>query len=345
MCAETRAASALQGVAAEPGVAEPDAILVANHVRKSFGGLVAVDVDHLEVQRGVITALIGPNGAGKTTFFNVVTGFDRADAGRRVFEGRSIGRVPPHAVARRGLVRTFQLTKALGKMSVMDNMKLGAVAQRGEHFAAALVPPLWRAQEREIQARAESLLERFNLIHMRQEYAATLSGGQRKLLEMARALMVHPKMLMLDEPVSSQDISIRAQILNILKDLQAEYGLGCVFISHDLATVRFMADDVIVMYLGRVIEKGTAQAICSTPAHPYTKALLAAALPPNPDAPQPELPPQGEIPSPLEPPSGCPYHTRCPLKFERCETVRPPMFAAPHGGVAACHLLDPDVRQ
>ncbi len=115
---------------------------------------------------------------------------------------------------------------------------------------------------------------------------------------------------MLDEPVSSQDISIRAQILNILKDLQDEYGLGCVFISHDLATVRFMAHDVVVMYLGRVIERGTAEAICTRPGHPYTKAMLAAALPPDPDAPEPELPPQGELPSPLDPPSGCPYHTR-----------------------------------
>jgi oligopeptide/dipeptide ABC transporter ATP-binding protein len=171
------------------------------------------------------------------------------------------------------------------------------------------------------------------------------SGGQRQRIAIARAIASKPKVLMLDEPVSSQDISIRAQILNILKDLQEEYGLGCVFISHDLATVRFMADDVIVMYLGRVIERGSAAAICTTPSHPYTKALLAAALPPNPDAPQPELPPQGELPSPLDPPPGCTYHTRCPLRFDRCDKVRPAMFPTPHGGMAACHLLDPELNK
>src|SRR5690606_20801619 len=171
-----------------------------------------------------------------------------------------------------------------------------------------------------------------------------VSGGQRQRIAIARAIASKPHVLMLDEPVSSQDISIRAQILNVLKDLQAEYGLGCVFISHDLATVRFMADDVIVMYLGRVIERGIASAICTTPSHPYTKALLAAALPPDPDAPPAELPPQGEMPSPLDPPSGCPYHTRCPLRFERCDQERPAMHPTPHGGAAACHLLDPGRR-
>ena len=148
---------------------------------------------------------------------------------------------------------------------------------------------------------------------------------------------------MLDEPVSSQDISIRAQILNILKDLQDEYGLGCVFISHDLATVRFMAHDVIVMYLGRVIERGTAEAICTKPSHPYTKALLAAALPPDPDALPPELPPRGEIPSPLDPPVGLRLsHPLSRSRWTCADKCGPPCCPRLMGVPAACHLLDPE---
>ena len=160
-------------------------------VRRRFGGLIAVDVDHLEVQRGAITALIGPNGAGKTTFFNLLTGFDKPDEGRwQLRRARTSPASPAHQVARLGMVRTFQLTKSLARLSVIENMKLGATGQRGERFFASLVRPLWKAQEADIEARAEDLLVRFKLDHMRDEFAGSLSGGQRKLLEMARALMV-----------------------------------------------------------------------------------------------------------------------------------------------------------
>jgi oligopeptide/dipeptide ABC transporter ATP-binding protein len=168
------------------------------------------------------------------------------------------------------------------------------------------------------------------------------SGGQRQRIAIARAIASRPALLMLDEPVSSQDISIRAQILNLLKDLKDEYGLGCLFISHDLATIRFMCDEVVVIYLGRIVERGPSEQVCNAPGHPYTKALLAAALVPDPDAPPPDLPPRGELPSPLDPPGGCPYHTRCPLVMEHCRNVRPEML--PYGaGAAACHLLDPAI--
>ena len=150
----------------------------------------------------VITALIGPNGAGKTTLFNLLTGFDRPDSGSVLFDGRDIERMRSHVRARKGLVRTFQLTKALTKLSVLENMKLGAKGQVGEGFARSLVPPLWRVQERAIEERAMELLERFSLAHMASEYAGTLSGGQRKLLEMARALNVPAGVVMLDEPVA-----------------------------------------------------------------------------------------------------------------------------------------------
>src|SRR5690606_5281045 len=188
-------------------------ILIVDGVRRSFGGLTAVDVEHLEIQRGVITALIGPNGAGKTTFFNLMTGFDRPDAGSWSFDGRNLARVPSHKAARNGMVRTFQLTKALTRLTVIENMKLGAGEQTGESFLAALLPTRWRSQETEIEARAEELLQRFKLDHMRDEYAGTLSGGQRKLLEMARSLMLDPQLVMLDEPMAGVNPALTQSLL------------------------------------------------------------------------------------------------------------------------------------
>src|SRR5688572_518014 len=154
-------ASAIASVEAVPGVAKPDPILVVDDVRRTFGGLIAVDVAHVEVQRGMITALIGPNGAGKTTFFNLLTGFDKPDQGRWQFDGASMEGMAAHKVARKGMVRTFQLTKALARLPVIENMKLGATGQSGESFGRALIPSLWRSQETDIERRADALLERF----------------------------------------------------------------------------------------------------------------------------------------------------------------------------------------
>ena len=151
--------------AQEPGVAKPDPILSVEGLSRRFGGLVAVDVGHMEVQRGAITALIGPNGAGKTTLFNLLTGFDQPDEGSWTFAGRDLSGVAAHKVAHHGMVRTFQLTKSLALLTVMENMKLGATRQRGERFWMALARPLWRAQEREVEARADVLLE-LSLIHI-----------------------------------------------------------------------------------------------------------------------------------------------------------------------------------
>jgi neutral amino acid transport system ATP-binding protein len=259
------AKAAFSGVAAEPGVAKPDPILIADDVRRRFGGLTAVNVEHLEVQRGAITALIGPNGAGKTTFFNLLTGFDRADSGRWRFEGRDLVGVPAHQVARHGMVRTFQLTKSLARLTVLDNLKLGAVGQRGEGFFASLVRPLWKAQEAEIEARAEELLRHFNLDHMRDEYASSLSGGQRKLLEMARALMVQPTMVMLDEPMAGVNPALTQSLLGHVKQLR-EDGMTVMFVEHDMDVVHDISDWVIVMSEGRVIAEGTPEQVSSNDA-------------------------------------------------------------------------------
>ena len=162
--------------------AEP--ILVADDVRRTFGGLVAVDVEHFEVPAGEIVALIGPNGAGKTTFFNLLTGFERADSGTWSFEGANLSGKSAYRIARAGMVRTFQIPQALARLSVLDNVKLAAPRQRGEHFFVALARPAWRAQDRDVEARALETLEWVGLGAMSDEYAGTLSGGQRKLLEL-----------------------------------------------------------------------------------------------------------------------------------------------------------------
>ncbi len=250
----------LSGVPRSPGVPKPDPVLIAEGIVRTFGGLSAVDVEHLEIQRGTITGLIGPNGAGKTTLFNLLTGFDKPDAGRWSFDGRDIGRLPAHKVARAGMVRTFQLTKALAKLRVIDNMLLGSGGQTGERFLPALITPLWRDQERAGTARAEDLLERFNLAHMRNEFAGELSGGQRKLLEMARALMASPRLLMLDEPMAGVNPALTQALLGHVKDLRDE-GLTIIFVEHDMDVVRDISDWVVVMAEGSIVAEGPHSAV------------------------------------------------------------------------------------
>ncbi|MCH1490385.1 MAG: ABC transporter ATP-binding protein [Ilumatobacteraceae bacterium] len=253
------------GVPYEPGAAKNDPILVADNVRRAFGGLVAVDVEHLEVQRGAITALIGPNGAGKTTFFNLLTNFDEPDTGDRLFEGNDLSGVSAYKVANLGMVRTFQLTKSLSKMTVIDNMRLGGTEQAGESFFRALLPFLWRRQEAEITERADALLERFKLSHMRDEFAGTLSGGQRKLLEMARALMVRPNIVMLDEPMAGVNPALKQSLLDHVKGLRDE-GMTVLFVEHDMDMVQEISDWVVVMAEGRIIAEGPPESISSNQA-------------------------------------------------------------------------------
>jgi len=258
-------AAPVTGVAPEPGVAKPDPILSVSGLRKSFGGLVAVHVDHLECQRGTITGLIGPNGAGKTTMFNLLTGFDRADAGTWSFDGSQLEGMLAYQIPRTGLVRTFQLTKALAKMTVLDNMTLAATTQRGERLRECLVRPLWRQQEREIEARADALLERFNLAQMRTEYAGTLSGGQRKLLEMARALMVEPRMLLLDEPTAGVNPALLQSIFDHVRELRDD-GMTVMFVEHAMDVVMGISDWVVCMVEGQVIAEGPPASIATNDA-------------------------------------------------------------------------------
>jgi neutral amino acid transport system ATP-binding protein len=258
-----RTSPGLTGVAPLPGVPKPDPILVIDGVERSFGGLQAVAVEHLEIPRRAITALIGPNGAGKTTLFNLLTGFDRAGAGVWRFDGSALQGRRAHEVARAGMVRTFQLTKALSRLSVLDNMLLAAPRQRGEHLAGALLGG-WRAQEATNRAEAEGLLERFGLAPLRRQFAGTLSGGQRKLLEMARALMAHPRLLMLDEPMAGVNPALRRALLDHIEGIR-QLGATVVFIEHDMDVVMGSSDWVVVMSQGRVIAEGPPAAVGANP--------------------------------------------------------------------------------
>lgn len=248
-----------------PGVKKVDPILVADNVTRTFGGMTAVDVDHVEIPRGAITALIGPNGAGKTTFFNLLTGFDKPNTGTWVFDGQNLAGVPAYKVSRRGMVRTFQLTKALALLSVLENMRLGATKQGGEHFFTALLSPLWRKREADITARAMDLLARFKLDTKADDYAASLSGGQRKLLEMARALMTEPRLVMLDEPMAGVNPALTQSLLGHILDLKTT-GMTVLFVEHDMHMVRTIADWVIVMAEGKIVAEGYPDVVMDDPA-------------------------------------------------------------------------------
>ncbi|KOS53742.1 ATP-binding cassette domain-containing protein [Rhodococcus rhodochrous] len=252
-------------VAREPGAAKPDPVLVVDRLSRTFGGLRAVDVAHLEIQRGCITGLIGPNGAGKTTLFNLLTGFDRPDTGTWSMDGASLGRLHPHQLARRGIVRTFQLTKALSKMTVLDNVRLGARGQRGERMLAALLPWTWHRQERAVTERAHEMLARFALDTKADDLAGSLSGGQRKLLEMARALMTDPAVVMLDEPMAGVNPALTQTLLGHIKTLRDD-GTTVVFVEHDMDVIRDISDWVVVMAQGSVIAEAPPEQLSSNPA-------------------------------------------------------------------------------
>jgi len=248
-----------------PGAKKKDPIVVAHGVSRQFGGLTAVDVDLLEIPRGAITALIGPNGAGKTTFFNLLTGFDKPNTGTWNFGGKNLAGMPAFRVARLGMIRTFQLTKALGGMTVIENMRLGAGRQSGENIFTAVFKPLWRGREDEITAKAMDLLARFKLDSKADDYASSLSGGQRKLLEMARALMSEPELVMLDEPMAGVNPALTQSLLHHILDLKTQ-GMTVLFVEHDMHMVNEIADWVVVMAEGRIVAEGPPSTVMSDPA-------------------------------------------------------------------------------
>jgi neutral amino acid transport system ATP-binding protein len=227
------------------------ALLEIEEVVKRFGGIRAVDGATLDVREGSITALIGPNGAGKTTLFNVVTGFYHGDRGSVRFDGDRVFGEPPYELARKGMVRTFQITKALAAMPVIDNMMLAAPNQPGERIRNLFVrPAAVRSREKEVREQAMELLELFNLTDLADDYAGTLSGGQRKLLELARALMTQPRLLLLDEPMAGINPTLGGRLLDHMQMLRRERGVTFLFIEHDMEVVMNHSDRVVVIAEG-----------------------------------------------------------------------------------------------
>jgi neutral amino acid transport system ATP-binding protein len=231
-------------------------LLEVREVVRTFGGLRAVDGASLDVETGSVTALIGPNGAGKSTLFNVISGFLSAERGTVQFEGRGIERSPPHRIAQRGLVRTFQVPRTLTRMSVVDNVLVAATQHPGERLNG-LVSRGSRERERRARERAAELLELFRLDQHANDYAGVLSGGQRKLLDFARVLMAEPRLVLLDEPMAGVNPTLGRQLVEHVLRLRAEQGMTFLFVEHDLDIVMEASDRVIVMNEGRVIASGT----------------------------------------------------------------------------------------
>ena len=248
-----------------PGVKKVDPILIADGVTKRYGGLQAIDVAHVEIPRNAIVALIGPNGAGKTTLFNILTGFETADSGSWSYDGKALNGKAPHLLPKLGMVRTFQLTKVLGLLTVMENMKLASLKQTGERLLASFFPFLWSRQDRALELEATDILRRFKLLEKQADFAAGLSGGQRKLLEMARALMTHPKLIMLDEPMAGVNPALTESLLDHIKNLKQE-GMTVLFVEHDVAMVREISDWVIVMAEGKIVAEGLPDQVLKDPA-------------------------------------------------------------------------------
>lgn len=242
-------------------------LLQADNVHRRFGGLKAVDGMNLSVQAGELVGLIGPNGAGKTTFFNLLSGFLEPDSGTVRFNGRRIDHLGPHRRAEIGLVRTFQITRALAGMSVADNVRVAAQGHPGENAFRALVQPRRvKRYEATVAKEANDLMDTFQLADLAHAYAGSLSGGQKKLLELARALMTKPKMLMLDEPLAGVNPSLARQIMKTIHRVRKERNLTILLVEHDLEAVFNHCTRVVVMAQGKPLAEGDPKTIRSNPA-------------------------------------------------------------------------------
>jgi branched-chain amino acid transport system ATP-binding protein len=231
-----------------------DPVLRVEGLKKTFGGLVAVDGASFEVERGTVVGLIGPNGAGKSTTFNIITGFYQADEGDVYLRGENVVDLTPEERSKRGMVRTFQITRELTGMKVRQNMHLGGQDHRGETVIHALAGTA-ADREREIAERAEEILRSLELWELRDEYAGNLSGGQRKLLELGRALMTDPDVLLLDEPMAGVNPSLTQEIIDMIHDLKAQ-GLTVLIVEHDVDMIMNISDKVIGMHQGSVLTSG-----------------------------------------------------------------------------------------
>ncbi len=296
------------------------------------GGVVrAVDDISFAIDPGRTLGVVGESGCGKTTTAKLVLRLEKPTAGEILFEGQDVAGLEGEGLHRyrKNVQAVFQDPFA----SLNPRMRVDAI------IAEPLVTHE-RLDAAAVAARVAQLLDVVGLpARSSTLFPHEFSGGQRQRIAIARSLALSPRLVVLDEPVSALDVSIRAQILNLLRDLQRDLGLSYLFIAHDLAAVAHMSHVIAVMYLGRIVELGPASEVAARPAHPYTQALFAAALPAHPDERRDEIVLAGEVPSPLNPPTGCRFHPRCPQVMARCSQEEPKLRTV--GGVAvACHLYD-----
>jgi oligopeptide/dipeptide ABC transporter ATP-binding protein len=301
-------------------------------LRRTVGHVRAVDGVDLTVEPGTTVGLVGESGSGKSTLGRVLLRLIDPTAGTITFDGRDITKVPSRQMRehRRGMQLVFQ-----DPFSSFDPLAT---------IADSLAEPMRNYLDLSKQEREDRVCELLRTVRLdpdhRNRYPREFSGGQLQRIAIARALALSPKLLVLDEPVSSLDVSIQADIINLLGDLQDELGVAYLFIAHDLALVRHVSDRIAVMYLGRIVEQGPADEVYDRPKHPYTEALLSAIPVPNPQRQRERerIVLQGDIPSPAAPPPGCRFHTRCHYAFEPCSTIDPPELTTPDGTTVACHL-------
>ena len=295
----------------------------------SVGLVRAVDSISFSIDPGATLGLVGESGCGKTTTSKLVLGLERPTAGAIRFQGEDVLAVG--AEGRRRYRRALQAVFQDPYASLDPRMRAGSI------IAEPLVINE-RLSAGERRRRVAELLDLVGLAGRSADlYPHEFSGGQRQRIAVARALALSPKLIVLDEPVSALDVSIRAQILNLLRDVQKRLGVSYLFIAHDLAAVAHMSHTIAVMYLGKIVELGEATAVALAPKHPYTKALFTAALPIDLDRAREEVVLSGEVPSPLDPPSGCRFHPRCPYVMPRCASEEPPLRRE-GDRLVACHL-------